>query len=264
MEPVLHERLPNDLWTGPGFGRLPGTAPLAPGDWLRLDEASAAQLALRDRLIATRSAEVTAARPGAQAAVEELLATVLAELQRLPGYAIRARQIGRPDGATVPLGGAPALATLGRLVPVDFCLLLPGPDGHVLDAAVLCFPASWRLAEKLGRPLDAIHGPVAAYDAALGRRVQRLFDAIRPEAPLWRVNALHYDDPALFQPRGEAEPRAEPGPDAPYVRSERQCLLRLPQSGAVVFSIQTYVVRRDALRPAEAAALAARPAGAVR
>jgi len=31
---------------------------------------------------------------------------------------------------------------------------------------------------------------------------------------------------------------------APYLRSERQSILRLPDTGAVVFSIHTYVVAR--------------------
>ena len=29
----------------------------------------------------------------------------------------------------------------------------------------------------------------------------------------------------------------------PFTRSERQCILRLPESDAVVFTIHTYVVR---------------------
>lgn len=115
----------------------------------------------------------------------------------------------------------------------------------MLVAAVLCFPASWRLDEKIGRPLTAIHAPVAVYDADVGRRVQRLFDAIRPGQPLWRANLLEYDDPALFQPRSAFDPpRRTSGPEAPYLRAERQCLLRLPRTGAVVFSIHTHVVRR--------------------
>ena len=133
-----------------------------------------------------------------------------------------------------------------------------GPEGHhVLTGAILCFPASWTLAEKLGRGLPGIHGPVAGYAGDLAVRVQRLFDAIRPEAPLWRANALTYADPALHQPRreGQTKPRTR-GPDG-YVRSERQCLLRLPVSRAVVFSIHTYVVRADTLSPEDLAQLRA-------
>jgi hypothetical protein len=39
------------------------------------------------------------------------------------------------------------------------------------------------------------------------------------------------------------------------VRSERQTLVRLPQTGAVLFAIHTYVVALDSLTPAERAGL---------
>uniref|UniRef100_UPI002E26F16C heme-dependent oxidative N-demethylase subunit alpha family protein n=1 Tax=Mesobaculum littorinae TaxID=2486419 RepID=UPI002E26F16C len=48
--------------------------------------------------------------------------------------------------------------------------------------------------------------------------------------------------PAHTEIRSRAE--ARPGAEAPYLRSERQGLLRLPESRAVVFTIHTYMVRR--------------------
>jgi hypothetical protein len=79
--------------------------------------------------------------------------------------------------------------------------------------------------------------------------VQRLFDAVRPGAPLWRANVLAYADPALHHPHPK-----RPGPAA-YVRSERQAIARLPETGAVVFSIHTSLVARAALTPDQVAAL---------
>ena len=103
----------------------------------------------------------------------------------------------------------------------------------MLTGAVLCFPSSWTLADKLGKPLLRIHAPVASYDAQMGARVQRMFDAIRPEQPLWRANLLRYTNPALYQPRPEFAPK-DKRDDGDFVRSERQCLLRFaaqPRSG---------------------------------
>jgi len=37
----------------------------------------------------------------------------------------------------------------------------------------------------------------------------------------------------------------------PFLRSERQCILRLPETEAVVFTIHTTVVRRDDTPAAE-------------
>ena len=109
----------------------------------------------------------------------------------------------------------------------------------------------------MGRPLIAIHDPVEVYDAALAPRVQRLFDAIRPEAPLWRANALLYANPALFQPERALPGTPEAAAPPRYFRSERQCLVRLPQSRAVVFSIHTYLMALGDLPPGAAEGIAA-------
>ena len=125
----------------------------------------------------------------------------------------------------------------------------------MLEGAILCFPASWTLAEKMGKPLTAIHGPVAEYAPEIALRVQRLFDAIRPEQPLWRANALLYDDPDLFSPRREADDQRIVSGQGSYLRSERQTMRKLPSSGAVVFTVHTYVVRLGDLTPEQRGAL---------
>ncbi|MFN6977202.1 MAG: heme-dependent oxidative N-demethylase family protein [Gemmobacter sp.] len=247
MDPVLHHTLPQARWMHPALARLPGMLPVAPGDWLRVDEAFAGQMALRDDLILHRPGDVLALLPEGAAAAGELLDRVLAEVARMASYRVGADAVVRPDGASVPVDRSAPLASAGRLVQCDLCLLErpPGAAEHRMTGAVLCFPASWTLAQKIGRPLTAIHDPVAEYGAGLAARVQRLFDALRPEAPLWRMNALAYADPTLHQPRREGEARA-PGPRR-FLRSERQCLVRLPRTGAVVFSIHTYVLPIDTL-----------------
>lgn len=248
MDTVLHHTLPEARWMDPRLARLPGMLPVAPGDWLRVDEAFAGQMALRDALIAGRRDAVIALTDAGRPAADELLDRVLAEVAGMPGYAVAPDAVRRPDGVTVALDRGDPLGTAGRLVQCDLCLL-ERPQGsaeHVLTGAVLCFPASWTLAEKIGRPLERIHAPVPEYDAGLAARVQRLFDAIRPGTPMWRMNALAYADPALHQPRREGERRDRTGP-RPYLRSERQCLIRLPRTGAVVFSIHTYVLPIAAL-----------------
>ena len=245
---ILQRALPYDL---EAQRRLPGVSPLDPADWLLVDEAYGAQMAERERLIADRPGAVLALEPAAEQAAGELLEMVLAHLPS--GFDRKAeRAVRRPDGVVVQIDGTAPLRTLGHLVQEDFCLLQKQGEEHVMTGAVLCFPASWTLAEKLNRPLIGIHRPVQAYGADLAKRVQRLFDGLRPGRPLWRFNMLEYDDPVLFQPRPEASPRpgqgTAPSPVRPprYLRSERQCLVRLPRTGAVVFSIHTFVLERGA------------------
>lgn len=247
MDKPLQDSLPYDPFASP---RLPGVQPLDPGAWLLTDSAFAGQMALRDRLLATRREAVLALDNAARPAAEELLEAVLAF-----SYPGAQREVSRPDGARVKLNRADPLATVGRLVQEDFCLLEKRGEAHVLVGAVLCFPASWSLAEKFLRPLGRIHAPVSAYDEDIEARVQRLFDGVRPGRPLWRFNALWYEAPDLFQPRSETAPRRAEAPGkAPFLRSERQTLLRLPRTGAVVFSIHTYVLPRAVVRPREGAA----------
>lgn len=258
--PIFHDGLPIAAWMEEGTRRLPGIQPVEPGDWLRVDEAFAGQMALRDGLIATQRDDVLALDEAARPAAEELLERILAEIAAHPGYRVGAEAVQRPDGVRVPVDRRDPLATAGRLVQCDLCLL-ENPEGgeHLLRGAVLCFPASWTLREKFGRSLISIHSPVPRYDDDVAKRVQRLFDAVRPEQPLWRVNALLYSSTELFHPRPEFAPRKAPEGGAVYVRAERQCLVRLPLSRAVIFSIHTYLLPRDRLTGEQEAGLEAHP-----
>lgn len=245
MDPVFQTSVPYYPWTDPRLMRLPGIQPLDPSDWLRVDEAYAEQMRLRDHLIASNPDLVHATLPAAKAAAVELYGKVIADLPGL-GFRLGTKEALRPDGVTVALDPAQPLLTLGRLCQEDFCIMQAEPGAEpVLTAAILCFPAGWTLSEKLGNAMIRIHKPVPSYDDDAAKRVQRLFDAIRPEQPLWRVNA-HCSAANLFNPRTEASGRKPEG-ELPYLRSERQCLLRLPESRAVVFSIHTYLVRRTDL-----------------
>lgn len=240
--PVLQKSLPFAPWMDPAAWRLPGTQPLDPSTWLVTDDAFGQQMALRERLIAEKLEEVHALLPAAKAAAQECLTTVLRFLPNLAGYVLEETSVTRPDGARVAIDRAMPLITIGRLIQEDVCLILPGADEHILGGAILCFPASWTLSQKIGRPLMRIHAPVPKYDADVGRRVQRLFDAIRVDRPLWRANAHLEDDPDLFAQRHEDEPHPRKSAAPPYLRSERQTLMRLPESGAVVFAIHTWMV----------------------
>jgi hypothetical protein len=254
-DPILHTALAVDPRADPRLARLPGVLPLDPAGWLRVDEAFAAQMAERERLLTERPADVLACLPEGRAAADELLELVLSELAARDDFEVAAGHVRRPDGVTIAVDEGAPLATVGRLVQGDFCLLEKQGAEHVLVAAVLCFPARWTLAEKIGRPLLRIHLPVASYDPAIAVRVQRLFDGVQAGRPMWRTNLLSYHDPALFQPRREDDPPLHHDGPAGFVRSEFQTIRRLPRSGAVAFGIHTVVVRREdaVTRPGEGA-----------
>lgn len=236
---ILQKSLPYDALTP---RPLPGIQPMEMATWLHQDEAFEGQMARRDQLIMNRPEDVLALSEGARQVAEELLDLVLST-----AYPDCGDQVVRTDGVTVVIDRNNPMATLGQLVQEDFCILQKQGNEHVLTAAVLCFPASWTLREKFLKPLVAIHVPVESYDDNIARRVQRLFDGVRVGRPLWRFNALWYNDPELYQPRSVHDRRIAPEQSrADFFRSERQSILRLPQSEAIVFTIHTYILaRRD-------------------
>ena len=121
------------------------------------------------------------------------------------------------------------------LVRDDLCVLARTEGTWRLVAAVVCFPSRWRLADKMGRDVLAIHDPVPGYRSGLGAPTTKVFDALTPR---WRLNWTLLDDPALFQPAAPAGGH-QPGPDS-YLRVERQCLV--PVGDVVAFTIRTDVV----------------------
>lgn len=244
MTEILQNKIPHNPLEPQ---RLPGIAPLPAAAWLTPDDAFSAQMTERERLLSTARDQVLMLDESGRAAAEELLEAVL---DHLCGGA--RKTVTRPDGVGVTVDWADPLGSLGRITQQDFCILEKPEHAqeHILTGAVLCFPASWMLAEKFMRPLTAIHVPVESYDANVAARVQRLFDGVQVGRPLWRFNALWYHDAALHQPRSASAPRPKPkSGEAGFLRSEKQTILRLPRTRAVIFGIHTFVLRRaDVLR----------------
>lgn len=252
-------------WMDPLGARLPGLQPVAPGQWIQRDDAFNGQMAYRDRLIGERFDDVAIAQPYVSQAERDLLLAVIAAIAENPGYKRVGETIVRPDGVRVNVGSTRPLVAAARLVQEDLLLLEAGSIGHTLVAGVLCFPASWTLRQKMGRGLMGIHAPVDRYDAGMGQRVERILAALQPGKAVWRANVLCYNDPNLYQPRLESERRPfDPGKPL-WVRVERQTLMRLSPSNAIVFTIHTHIVPLHALtqEQAETLPLAVRQGGSM-
>src|SRR3569623_1070726 len=138
-----------------------GLKPLDPADWIDIDDGLPAYLAEKARLWRERPDEVFAAAPDTLEAPRELLGMLV---EHLP---LRVPEIFRRDGEAmhiapdrmVPLADDPPLLMAARLVQDDLVLLRRGEPGWRLAAASLCFPSSWSLAEKFGRPIHEVQGP---------------------------------------------------------------------------------------------------------
>ena len=246
-----------------------GLKALDPDDWIEVDEDFAGQLAERRRLLDQRRGEVLGALPESAAGQAELLELLLEHLpKRFPGHYRRSNgelaELVTGERFDLAAWRAAPLELAGRLVQEDFCLLQRGEPAYRLVAGVLCFPSHWRLADKLGRPLEVIHEPVPGFAGGLAAIVDRFFANLQVARPVWRVNWSLVDTPQLFLPPEHRALRkviaAESAGEQLWLRVERQTLRRLPRSGDVLFGIRTHLAPLVAAidGPAAARALAAR------
>ena len=180
---------------------------------------------MKRALIEERRDEVVACLPGAEEACEEVARGVM-------------RSIGI---APTDARGVEALVEAALRVADDLCILIPDAEGMPrLVAAVLCSPNRWRLTEKIGGTMASIHTPVARYDIDLDSPVNAVLTRLNVEKPMWRTNWGISNHASLFQPD---IPPHTPDMDIAdmWFRTEWQTLRRLPETGAILFTIRTYV-----------------------
>ena len=152
-------------------------------------------------------------------------------------------QLARSLGAVVETA-APLqeqLLALGRAWEPDFVWMHPDGQGtHRLIGGVVCFPSSWALREKLGRPMHEVHAPVPGLNALLARQVELLFAKQVPGEAWVRENANYSRDSLLnHHPSQPLEPLdATVTPSEFWIRMEHQLLLKLPHSGSILFGIR--------------------------
>jgi hypothetical protein len=205
------------------FRHRVGTKPLDPADWLPHDRETAPTVAMKRELLASRRDDVVALHPGGEAAAEEAAALVA-------GFV----------GAPLSASGIDALVEAALLVADDLTVLVPNEAGGLtFVAGVVCSPSRWRIAEKMGRDMLAVHRPVARYAEHIGAPVDTLLRRLTVDRPLWRSNWTLEDHPSLFQPDVPAEPLVDDPADL-WVRMERETLRRLPATNGVLFTIRGF------------------------
>ncbi len=147
------------------------------------------------------------------------------------------------------LGQSGELPEAARAHHEDMCLLTraDGEDQYRLIGAAVAWPTDWHPSDKIGLPLRALHAPIAGYEEQLATGVDRFMDTLKPGAIYGRCN---WFIAPTGQPRWIADTLPEQAfahvtrenaGEVLFVRSERQTLRRLPQTGAIVFTIGVYV-----------------------
>jgi hypothetical protein len=215
-----------------------GLRPIDPASWL-FPDSEAHVLEWKAGLLA-RPQDVWRQAPDAAPAADEAAAMVCAE------------------------AGAPAgdLIAAAHLVSDDLVVMTRGDGGRWLTGAiVLSAPTFFSVDHAFGRDLTALHGPVPDGDQ-LAARIARVFDAVRPGQVLERFNwTLQWGDERFTPDAAPLRAAAAAAPvsqarDHLHVRVERQTIIKLPATGAVLFTIRVCLDPVRALGADEIAALA--------
>jgi hypothetical protein len=150
------------------------------------------------------------------------------------------RRAGSEIGTANTAAPWSTLLALGEFWEADF-LLLKAEGGEIrLYGGCLCFPSSWRLSDKIGKPIEFIHGPVPGLNESIGQGIHKFLTGLKPGAASLRHNwglarspeLNHHPDRKL--PRLDADTKA----DEVWLRIEHQALVALPQSGGILFGIR--------------------------
>ena len=249
---VLREKWHDLPFVGGQWHLSMGLKPLAPKDWIEIDQYFVEELTLKDTLLKTQYSEVFASLPGSQASQQEVLDLLLNHLlEHFPQQYRRCAQTienltnGQvwhiADFETAPLDLA------GRLVQEDLLLMQPTPEGYRLVAGSLCFPLRWRLREKLGCLMTQIHAPVPGYSEKLAHPVDNVFNRLKTSQPVWRLNwsivntSERFLAPETEQPNWYTTITPKNAGEKLFLRVERQTLRRLEVSGDILFTVHTYV-----------------------
>lgn len=160
-------------------------------------------------------------------------------LRQKPGHELAASEAAMlaSDGASQTLLDASArfsddLVVMERLDEAWRCTSL-----------TLTAPTFFSIDDAFDRDLSALHGPVPD-GSKLAQRIGRVFDGLQPDTVLERFNWTLQCGPDRHTPEG-APLRARAGTVQPenaedilHLRVERQTIRKLPQTGAVLFTIR--------------------------
>lgn len=226
-----------------------GLEPLDPNCWLEPDHLLPHYLNEKEAILADRRDDAFRVRLDTLVAQQKVLDLVAGFLPKHHPDLYRAKTdcieiLPADRSVTLQDPSRPPLEIAASLIQDDLVIMRPGTDGYELVAAAVCFPSSWTLSEKFGRPLDTIHRPVPGYDGKMAHRLNLIFDRLPPEQIVWRSNWSIYDSNRLpiFKSSAEFSHLADDVDfDGAYMRVERQTLRRLPDSRDLLFTIMIYL-----------------------
>jgi dimethylamine monooxygenase subunit A len=228
-------------------------------NWIEIDATFDFQLAEKRRIYAEYADKVFVAESDTEDAQAEVLALLTEHLparfpERYRSEGDRMTVVGHPELDGLEAQDLPPLHKASLLVQEDLIIMRRGEDGWRLAAGSLCFPSSWLLTEKFGKPMSAIHEPVPGFGPGTRNAglIDRMFDKLQIGQPVERFNWSIQAGDALYHPlsnagridRATGRPIRFPDVEAAaraFIRVERQTLRKLPATGDILFTIRIYL-----------------------
>ena len=176
--------------------------------------------------------------PGYRVAISELVEKVAANLQEFHGsnYSLDGSTFTHlTSGAAADLQASDSLLQIATIIAEDLVVLAREDNEWKIVAGAVLFPSRWKLSEKIGKGMDAVHAPVPGYGAALAPYMTATFDKITADRPVWRKNWSLHSTADLHQPTSIHEPAR---PADYWWRTERQTLTRSSQGEFLFFTIR--------------------------
>lgn len=236
-----------------------GTRPMEPTEWLAIGPDHGSFLQEKRARLKANSLPFYRTTPGSLPAQIELRDRVVAHLlaQHADVFDIAdGRLVDRLDGIAHELDspGVEPLAMISQFLEEDFILLQQVDGQDQITAASNAYSSSGRIVSSVGRSIPWAHKFVPTLNEQLGPRIDRVLGNIKVDAPVERfnwlltpiANRLFPEDPHTANRAAVGGINAalsdDPGRagEILWIRVERQTLLRLPESGALAFSIYTY------------------------
>jgi hypothetical protein len=176
--------------------------------------------------------------PGYRPAIEELVLRVAKNLSEFhqDKYAVTTDSITYlPKNLTIDLAASDVLLKVATIIGEDLVVLAREENEWKIVAGAVLFPSRWKLSEKIGKGMDAVHTPVPGFAEALAPYMTATFDKISTDRPVWRKNWSLHSTSDLHQPTSIHAP-AEP--KNYWWRTERQTLTRAACGDFLYFTIR--------------------------
>jgi hypothetical protein len=206
--------------------------------WLEGGSDVEQQIIERCELALTAREVVYQELPGYHSAINELIERICKNLAKFHGerYLVDADSVTYlPSQIEIDLAAPDILLQMAKIICEDLVVLAREDGEWKIVAGAVLFPSRWKLSEKIGKGMDAVHTPVPGFAEALAPYMTATFDKITADRPVWRKNWSLHSTADLHQPtsiHAAAEPKDY------WWRTERQTLTRADSGDFLYFTIR--------------------------